>query len=371
MNINFNPYDLKSPSRDYGTHFNVFHFYVEFYKAHPDVYEFGAFVHEKTLKNLLEIGAERIFLCEMEKIRDEGRVIEPNEACYKYEDALIIVFKKESILGYSLDYQDPLDPQEPQEVESTYKCRVLYQKPETLEKIKTSIEVIPVGNKQGKVYLLCTMDGMLALQKFDIKLPSKDIDLDLNYGSEAAEKFEKINKHLSKNKNGLILFSGEPGTGKSTFIKYLTTKTTRKVIYLSSGAMEQLTNPDFLSFMMSHRNSILLLEDAEKVLRSRDSRDNEAISNILNITDGILGDCLNIMVIATFNIEREKIDSALVRKGRLFIEHHFKALPVENCNKILEGLKVDRKADGPMTLAEIFNEEDNYHEEEEERKVGF
>ena len=208
MNINFNPYDLKSPSRDYGTHFNVFHFYVEFYKAHPDVYEFGAFVHEKTLKNLLEIGAERIFLCEMEKIRDEGRVIEPNEACYKYEDALIIVFKKESILGYSLDYQDPLDPQEPQEVESTYKCRVLYQKPETLEKIKTSIEVIPVGNKQGKVYLLCTMDGMLALQKFDIKLPSKDIDLDLNYGSEAAEKFEKINKHLSKNKNGLILFLG-------------------------------------------------------------------------------------------------------------------------------------------------------------------
>ena len=86
-------------------------------------------------------------------------------------------------------------------------------------------------------------------------------------------------------RNGLVLFSGHPGTGKSTFIKMLAKKTTRKVIYLSSSSADHLTNPEFLSFMMRHRNSILLLEDAEKLLRSRSEQDNSAISNLLNITD--------------------------------------------------------------------------------------
>jgi ATP-dependent 26S proteasome regulatory subunit len=91
----------------------------------------------------------------------------------------------------------------------------------------------------------------------------------------------------------------------------------------------------------------------------------------LNITDGILGDCLNIMVIATFNIDRENIDSALVRKGRLLIEHHFKALPADNCNKILEKMGSERRTEEPITLAEIYNSEENFHEKEEKRKVGF
>ncbi|NBT59868.1 AAA family ATPase, partial [bacterium] len=118
-------------------------------------------------------------------------------------------------------------------------------------------------------------------------------------------------------------------------------------------------------------NCILLLEDAEKVLRSRNAQDNEAISNILNITDGILGDCLNIMVIATFNIDRDNIDPALVRKGRLLLEHHFKALPEQSANAILDKMGTRKKASGPMTLAEIYNPDDNFHEEEERRKVGF
>jgi ATP-dependent 26S proteasome regulatory subunit len=185
-------------------------------------------------------------------------------------------------------------------------------------------------------------------------------------------KFEKVVSALSDNKNGLVLLSGDPGTGKSTFIKCLAKRTTRKVIYLSSGTAEQITNPDFLTFIMRHRDCVLLLEDAEKVLRSRDEQDNTAISNILNITDGILGDCLNIMVVATFNIDREKIDPALVRKGRLIVEHHFSPLDSDAANALLKSVGSDRRVDGPTTLAEIYNPDDNFHEEQEDKKrVGF
>jgi SpoVK/Ycf46/Vps4 family AAA+-type ATPase len=233
------------------------------------------------------------------------------------------------------------------------------------------MEFLAEDKKKKNVYLLCSLDGMLTTQKFEVKLPDKKIDLELNYGKSASDKFDKIIDYTKKNKNGLVLLSGKPGTGKSTFIKYLTTKTDRKVIYLSSGSADQLTNPDFLSFIMGYRNSILLLEDAEKALRSRENQDNNAISNILNITDGVLGDCLNILIIATFNINKEKIDSALVRKGRLLIEHEFDVLSPENCNKIFKSMKSKRKTDVPMTLAEIYNEEENYSKKEEKPKIGF
>jgi ATP-dependent 26S proteasome regulatory subunit len=122
---------------------------------------------------------------------------------------------------------------------------------------------------------------------------------------------------------------------------------------------------------MGHRNCILLLEDAEKILRSRESAENDAISNILNISDGILGDCLNIMVIATFNTNRENIDSALVRKGRLLVEHHFKPLSAEESNILLEKIGSKIRTEEPMTLADIYNEDDNFHCKKEKNKVGF
>lgn len=373
MEIKFNPYAQKNPTNDYGTYFNLFYYYLEHYGSHPDCYEYIIPVKKTSFKKIEKIGGKQVFLCEMEKIVDGKESITKMEACVQYEDSLVFFYRRESLINrieYLSEEDDESDSLKGKEL-ATYRCKILYQKAETLEKIKECIEKESQPKKHSNVYLLCSSDGMLSLQRFDIKLPQKKVDLELNYGKEAAQKFEKITNSISKGKSGLVLFSGDPGTGKSTFIKYLTTKISRKVIYLSSGAAEQLTNPDFLSFIMGHRNSILLLEDAEKVLRSRESQDNEAISNILNITDGILGDCLNIMVIATFNIGREHIDSALVRKGRLLVEHHFEALDPEQCNRILEGKDSKRRTEVPMTLAEIYNEDDNFHKDEEKRRVGF
>lgn len=369
MEIKFNPYARKSHN-DYGTYFNPFFYYVELYGSHPDAYEYRLPIRKTTFAKLEKMGAERIFLCESERVVDGKESVSSNEVCYRHDDALLFFYRRESLIN-RIEYLSG-DEEEPEQDLSSYACKVLYRNPETLGRIRECIDKDSKQKRHSNVYVLCSADGMLNLQRFDIKLPQKKIDLELNYGLEAKAKFDKVAKAISKNKSGLMLFSGDPGTGKSTFIKYLTTKTTRKVIYLSSGSAEQLTNPDFMSFIMGYRNCILLLEDAEKVLRSRNAQDNEAISNILNITDGILGDCLNILVIATFNTDRENIDSALVRKGRLLVEHHFKALSPEECNRVFESMNSKRRTEEPMTLAEIYNEDDNFHEEpEEKRRVGF
>lgn len=373
-----NPYGRRANNGDFGTFFNTPHRYWEEFGVQPCVYYFDTPVASSTIEALEKMGAERLFSCDSERQFGGHTIVSPVELCFRLNNVLVYLYRRDSILSRfdylrSDEYED-----EDREVGSSkngdisFRCKIFYPLGCDISGVLENIERRPEKKKKGNVHLLCSMEGMLALQRFEVKLPSSEMDLEANYGSEVALKFNKLGDLMSSDKGGLVLFSGDPGTGKSTFIKHLTTQTTRKVIYLSSGAAEQITNPDFLSFIMGHRNCILLLEDAEKVLRSRETQDNSAISNILNITDGILGDCLNIMVIATFNIEREMIDPALVRKGRLLMEHHFKALDADAANRVLKNMGSDRRTSEPMTLAEIYNSEDNFHKDAEEKKrVGF
>lgn len=373
-----NPYGRKTQNGDFGSYLNVMYSYFLAVGKQPNVYEFGVMVKGDTPKRLLKMGFKRLFICENESHSAGEFSVTPMEECYRRGDVFVYLHRRESILG-RMEYMHHMEEEDEDQEEAheddrelLYRCKVLYVSRDRISSVLEAIERSPEKKRKGRVHLLCNLDGMLHLQRFDVRTPPGEMDLDLNYGSEAAAKFEKVSEALEANRKGLVLLSGDPGTGKSTFIKYLTKQTSRKVIYLASGAADHLTNPDFMTFVMRHRNCVLLLEDAEKVLRSRDEQDNPAISNILNITDGILGDCLNIMVIATFNIDREKIDSALVRKGRLILEHHFGPLPQESADRLLEKIGSENRASGPMTLAEIYNPDENYHEEpEEKRKVGF
>jgi adenosyl cobinamide kinase/adenosyl cobinamide phosphate guanylyltransferase len=375
MENSSNPYGRKTLNGDFGAYFNALYCYVEGTGVQPSVYEFGVSVALSTVVNLEKMGAERVFLCESEKHVSGEVSVNPMESCYRLGDVCVYLYRRESILDrfhYMGNMEDDDEGEEGgDEDEIVFRCKVLYPPGKDISGILAAVDRRPDRKKKGNVHLLCSMEGVLGLQRFQVRLPPGEMELDLKYGGEVASKFSKLSEMLSSDRGGLVLVSGDPGTGKSTFIKYLATQTSRKVIYLSSGAAEQITSPDFMSFIMGHRGSVLLLEDAEKALRSRETGDNWAISNILNITDGILGDCLNIMVIATFNIGREQIDPALVRKGRLLLEHHFEPLSAEEANRLLERMGSDRRTSEPMTLAEIYNPEDNFHEEREERRVGF
>lgn len=371
-----NPYGRRANNGDFGTYFNALHRYWEEFGTQPCVYDFGVPVALSAIPALEKMGAESLFMCDSER-HPGGRVsVDPMEVCLRMGEVFVYLYRREGILS-RFEYlhsggDEECEGESCRDDELTFRCKVLHPLGFDISGLLGCIERRPEKKKRGNVHLLCSMEGMLALQRFEVRLPPGEMDLAANYGADVQMKFERLGGFLSADRGGLVLFSGDPGTGKSTFIKYLATQTTRKVIYLSSGAAEQITNPDFLSFIMGHRNCVLLLEDAEKVLRSRETQDNSAISNILNITDGILGDCLNIMVIATFNIDREGIDSALVRKGRLLLEHHFGPLSVEAANSLLEKMDSDRRVSEPTTLAEIYNPEDNFHEVPEEKKrVGF
>jgi hypothetical protein len=72
-------------------------------------------------------------------------------------------------------------------------------------------------------------------------------------------------------------------------------------------------------------------------------------------------------------MDKAKIDSALLRKGRLIAEHKFDALPVEDSQALIDSLGFQHTADKPMTLTEIYNlSEVEYKSEEKSRQtIGF
>ena len=227
-------------------------------------------------------------------------------------------------------------------------------------------------SKKSGISLVKSEMGHLDTEEYELNVP--DVDIELNYGADFLKIHETIIKRLNtKNDKGIILFHGDPGTGKTSYIKYLTRLITEKeILFIPPSMAESLSEPSIIPFLMEHKNSILIIEDAEKVISDRELNGSSVgVSNILNITDGILGDCVNIQIIATFNMKREKIDSALLRKGRLICEHKFSSLSVEDSNKLLKHLGKEKTVDKPTTLADIYNIDEDLVRVENKTQIGF
>lgn len=206
------------------------------------------------------------------------------------------------------------------------------------------------------------------------ELPEQKLDIELGYGKGFKPIHEKIINTLNqKNGKGLVLLHGTPGTGKTHYLKYIASKVKdKRVLFIPPYLADFITSPEMTPFLIQNSNSILFIEDAERVITDRNNGGANGVSNILNITDGILSDILKIQIVATFNMDKAKIDSALLRKGRLIAEHKFDALPIEDANNLLKHLGKKYVATKPMTLTEIYNvEETEYKSEDKYSPIGF
>lgn len=189
-------------------------------------------------------------------------------------------------------------------------------------------------------------------------------NLDLLYGEGFCNAYERVIDRLINTDSGILLLYGDPGTGKTYTIKQIIKRLANKkqFIYISANTISSLLSPDFMSFITSwiydnniETSLVFIIEDAESLLLKRDEMyDSSAISNLLNLTSGILNDILGIQVIGTFNTKINNIDEAILREGRLIGELEFSKRTVQEVDKIYEKLEIDKKAEYKMSLADIF-----------------
>lgn len=232
---------------------------------------------------------------------------------------------------------------------------------------------IPTDNT---IYTLGQNNNGLLLNKhfLDTSKYKGDI-IESNYNDNFIGAYETITRFLKSDENGLLLFTGEPGTGKSSLLMHLTTvckDLNTRFVFIPASFASILSDPSFLPFAISALNdSVLILEDAEDVLKDRSTGGSGAISNILNVTDGILGKIVKVKIIATVN-KPHVVDLAILRKGRLKLQYAFEKLVPEKANKLFVKLGKDKTTDVPLTLAEIYNTESvTVAQVIKERKMGF
>lgn len=219
-----------------------------------------------------------------------------------------------------------------------------------------SIEVDEDSYQKNEINLLTLSFDQLTLSPFSIS--AKKINLDTMYNDGFSNFHQDLLQVLNQqNSKGIVFLYGEPGTGKTNYIRYLCGQVKKKVIYVPNEIVHQLSQPSFLSFLTENKNSIIILEDAENIFFDRNKIRSNTASSLLNLTDGILSDALQIQFICTFNTNIENIDHAFLRGGRTIGIHEFKLLEVDKCNKLFKDLESERRTEISISLSEIFNQQ--------------
>lgn len=221
-----------------------------------------------------------------------------------------------------------------------------------------------------EINLIVRESNRMDLKSMEIKRTK--LDLDLFYEDDFKTIDETIKTRLNNKKDkGIVLLHGLPGTGKTTYLRHLIGKIKKRVLFLSPNVAGNLMDPDFIELLIDNPNTVVIIEDAENIIMDRRNNNDSSVSNLLNISDGLLADFLNVQLICTFNSSLTLVDSALMRKGRLIAKYEFGKLSVNKAQRLSDHLGFDTVINKPMTVAEISNQNEQNFDTKQVQVIGF
>jgi len=186
-----------------------------------------------------------------------------------------------------------------------------------------------------------------------------------NYAAGTRRALESLMAATDPGPGGLLLWHGDPGTGKSYALRALAREwlgwcdtwfISDPEVFLghqSSYLLHALLRAESRAGAPRHR--LIVLEDAGELLAA-DARvqAGQALSRLLNLTDGLLGAGLRAIVLVTTNEPLRKLHPAVVRPGRCWAEVEFAALSADEASAWLGTRTCAVPVGGPVTVAELF-----------------
>lgn len=207
--------------------------------------------------------------------------------------------------------------------------------------------------------------GRAVDQRRSITAPSW-AEIRANYHPAASEALDNLMAAGEPGHGGLLLWHGQPGTGKSYALRALAREwrdwCDTHVISDADAFLGGHTSYLLEALMRTHRSDrdnrrwrLIVLEDAGELLAA-DARAvaGQALSRLLNVTDGLLGSGLRALVLVTTNEPLQRLHPAVVRPGRTWAEVEFPPLPAADANAWLEAHDSDARVERDVLLAELF-----------------
>lgn len=145
-----------------------------------------------------------------------------------------------------------------------------------------------------------------------------------NYHGDVVTEYRHIVTDLNNNDpcGRIVILDGPPGTGKTHMVRALLNEVPRGTfVLIPSNMLSNLGSPSFIKAMLREQKKgypmILVIEDADEAIASRDRANLSEISALLNFSDGIFGAMMDLRIVCTTNADVESLDAAVMRHGRL------------------------------------------------------
>lgn len=244
------------------------------------------------------------------------------------------------------------------EVGTNY-CDIYFNKEQTalLDQLKPKLTGFKKRSRNAQQEINIIAKGEAGLELMDMEVKRVKLDIEAYYEDDLQPVDAVIRHRLNKpNDKGIVLMYGIPGTGKTTYLRYLIGKIKKKVLFIPPNLAGQIADPDLIKLLIDNPDSVLIIEDAENIIMQRTAGQESAVSNLLNISDGLLSDFLNVQLICTFNSPISLVDDALLRKGRLIAKYEFKKLNKDKAQRLSDKLGFTHHFEESATLADIFNQ---------------